>query len=76
MTPGGIFDAYDAEVTVWGRKDLKDVEDSNLGLKGSPTKVKATFTPKRTANCVNIEGVSPVEIADNLIGKLVEAKVL
>jgi len=25
---------------------------------------------------VNIEGVSPVEIADNLIGKLVEAKVL
>jgi electron transfer flavoprotein alpha/beta subunit len=47
-----------------------------MGLKGSPTKVKATFTPKRTANCVNIEGVSPVEIADNLIGKLVEAKVL
>lgn len=23
MTPGGIFDAYDAEVTVWGRKRLK-----------------------------------------------------
>ena len=39
MTPGGIFDAYDAEVTVWGRKDLKDVEDSNLGLAGSPTKI-------------------------------------
>ena len=40
MTPGGIFDAYDAkEITVWGRKDLKDVEDSNLGLKGSPTQI-------------------------------------
>ncbi len=39
MTPGGIFDAYDKEITVWGRKDLKDVEDSNLGLAGSPTKI-------------------------------------
>ena len=30
MTPGGIFDAYDKEVTVWGRADLKDVDDSDL----------------------------------------------
>ena len=33
MTPGGIFDAYDAEITVWGRQDLKEVDDSNIGLK-------------------------------------------
>ncbi len=39
MTPGGIFEAVDAEITTWGRADLKDVEDSNLGLKGSPTKI-------------------------------------
>lgn len=39
MTPGGIFDAYDAEITTWGRADLVDVEDANLGLKGSPTKI-------------------------------------
>lgn len=39
MTPGGIFDAYEKEVTVWGRADLKDVDDSDLGLKGSPTKI-------------------------------------
>ena len=39
MTPGGIFDAYNKEVTVWGRADLKDVDDSNLGLKCSPTKI-------------------------------------
>ena len=30
---------YDKEITVWGRADLKDVDDSNLGLKGSPTKI-------------------------------------
>ena len=29
MTPGGIFDACDKEVTVWGRADLKDVDDSD-----------------------------------------------
>lgn len=39
MTPGGIFDAYEKELTVWGRADLKDVDDSDLGLKGSPTKI-------------------------------------
>lgn len=39
MTPGGIFEAVDAEITTWGRADLKDVEDCNLGLKGSPTKI-------------------------------------
>ena len=39
MTPGGIFDAFKADITVWGRADLKDVEDSNLGLKGSPTQI-------------------------------------
>lgn len=39
MTPGGIFDAYKQEITVWGRADLKDVDDANLGLKGSPTKI-------------------------------------
>lgn len=39
MTPGGIWDAIDSEVTVWGRADLKDLDDSNIGLKGSPTKI-------------------------------------
>lgn len=39
MTPGGIFDAYEKEVTVWGRNDLKDLDDANIGLKGSPTKI-------------------------------------
>ena len=39
MTPGGIFDAFEKEVTVWGSADLKDVDDSNLGLAGSPTKI-------------------------------------
>ena len=50
MTPGGIFDACDAEITTWGRADLKDLDDSNIGLKGSPTKIaKASDKVKKGA---------------------------
>jgi electron transfer flavoprotein beta subunit len=33
MTPGGIFDAFEKEVTVWGRADLKDVDIQTLVLR-------------------------------------------
>ena len=39
MTPGGIFDAFKKEVTVWGRADLEGVLDSNIGKVGSPTQI-------------------------------------
>lgn len=45
MTPGGIFDAYQHEVNVITRKDI-DVDDSVIGLKGSPTRVAQSF-PKQ-----------------------------
>lgn len=56
--------------------DFPDIDTTKIGLKGSPTKVKATFTPKRTATGVTIEGNSPSEMARSLIHKLAEAKVL
>lgn len=43
MTPGGIFDAYAQEVKVLGRKDI-EIDDTNIGLKGSPTRVFKSFT--------------------------------
>ena len=73
MTPGGIFDAYDAEVTVWGRKDLKDVDDSNLGLAGSPTQIAKASEKVLKGKCVMMtaetaeEGV--VYIMDKLLTK-------
>lgn len=43
MTPGGIFAAYrEKEVEIWGRADV-DVEDENIGLTGSPTRVAKSF---------------------------------
>ena len=75
MTPGGIFDAYQAEVTVWGRADLKDVEDSNLGLKGSPTQIaKASDKVRKGAGeKVNLD---PAESVDYIVGKLKEKHVI
>ena len=39
MTPGGIFDAYAQEVTIWTRDDLDTLDDADMGLAGSPTKI-------------------------------------
>ncbi len=75
MTPGGIFDAYDKEITVWGRADLKDVDDSNLGLKGSPTKIaKASDKVRKGAGeKVALDGA---EGASYIVEKLKEKHVI
>ena len=76
MTPGGIFDAFDnGEVTVWGRADLKDVDDSNLGLKGSPTKIaKASDkVPKGAGEKVNLD---PTESVNYLMEKFKEKHIV
>ncbi len=75
MTPGGIFDAYDKEVTVWGRNDLKDVDDSDIGLKGSPTKIaKASDKVRKGAGeKVNLDAAESVEY---IMGKLKEKHII
>ena len=76
MTPGGIFDAFAKEVTVWGRKDLKDVDDSNIGLKGSPTVIaKASDKVKKGAG-EKVVLDSADEGADYIRGKLDEKHVI
>ena len=75
MTPGGIFDAYDKEVTVFSRADLVGVDDSNIGLKGSPTQIaKASDKVRKGAGeQVNL-GAS--ESVDYIIGKLKETHII
>ena len=75
MTPGGIFDAYDAEVTVWGRKDLKDVDDSNLGLAGSPTKIAKASDKVRKGAGEKVT-LDPEEAVDYIMDKLAEKHVI
>lgn len=63
MTPGGIMDAYqNKEVTILARMDL-DVEDGNIGLKGSPTRVFKSFTKavKGKGTVVNLDAAEAAE---------------
>ncbi|MDR0964829.1 MAG: electron transfer flavoprotein subunit beta/FixA family protein [Clostridium sp.] len=69
MTPGGIFDAVKKELTVYSRAQLVDVEDSNLGLKGSPTQI-AKASDKVRKGVGEKVNLGPAESVDYLIGKL------
>lgn len=75
MTPGGIFDAYrEKEVKVWTRPDLK-VDDSNIGLKGSPTRVFKSFTKPVKGKGIVVT-LDPQESANWLIDRLHEKFIL
>ncbi len=75
MTPGGIFDAYrEKEVKVWTRPDLK-VDDSNIGLKGSPTRVFKSFT-KPVKGKWTVVTLDQQESANWLIDRLHEKFIL
>jgi len=72
----GVIDALKADIPEIRFADLPGIDETKIGLKGSPTRVKATFTPKRNATGEVMEAVNPQETAKSLIGKLVEAKLL
>ncbi len=71
MRVAGVFDAYrEKEITVWGYEDVKDLVDiANLGLKGSPTKVKKSFT-KAAKTPGELHEVSPDEAVQLIVDKL------
>ena len=75
FSSGGIFDACDKEVTVWGRADLKDVDDSNLGLKGSPTKI-AKASDKVRKGAGEKVALDTDEAVSYLIGKFKEKHII
>lgn len=75
MTPGGIFDAYAKEVTVWHRADLKDLDDSNIGLAGSPTKIAKASDKVRKGAGTKVE-LDPSASADYIVEKLEEKHII
>ena len=76
MTPVGIFDACDAEITTWGRANLVDVEDGDLGLKGSPTKIAKASDKVRKGAGEKVTPDSPDEAVDYIMDKLLTKHVI
>ena len=72
MSVGGIFDAVKAEITTWGRDDLKDVDDCNIGLAGSPTKIAKASDKVRKGQGEKVTPDSPEEAVSYIVGKLNE----
>lgn len=74
MTPGGIFDACETEIETWSRADLVGLDDGDIGLAGSPTKIaKASDKVRKGAGeVVNLETEEAVAY---LVGKFKEKHV-
>lgn len=75
----GILKYYgtnsDQEITVWGFNDL-EVDETQIGLKGSPTNVFQSFVPVKSKTSEVLEGNTVKEITDLLVNKLFEANLL
>ena len=74
MNVRGIVDAYNHDVEIWGASDI-NVDESKLGLKGSPTRVHKAFTRgvKSPGEVYEVEAEEAVGI---IIRKLKEKYIL
>ena len=70
MRVKGIVEAYDREVEIWGFNNIT-VDETTLGLKGSPTRVSKSFTKGVKPSGV-IHEVEPAEAVEIIIEKLKE----
>ena len=75
MSPKGIWEAFEKEITVWGRDDLKDLDDKDIGLAGSPTKIAKASDKVRKGAGEMITG-SADEVVESLISKLDEKHII
>lgn len=70
MTVSGIMDAFEKEVEIWTAAKI-DIAPEKLGLKGSPTRVKKSFTkPQKVAG--EVYEVTPEEAVGLIVSKLKE----
>lgn len=70
MSVAGIVQAYNREVEIWSA-DKIDVDESKLGLKGSPTKVLKAFA-KGMKQAGEVYDVTPEEAVGIIVSKLKE----
>lgn len=64
------------EVHILSEEDLGGLDFERCGLKGSPTKVKRTYTPVNEKNGVKFNGLPAEEAAKKLVDLMAEAKAI
>ena len=76
MHAGGIIDAYEKDITVWGFDDLKDgLNPDHIGLNGSPTKVVTSFGKMAKGAGEKLD-VTPDEAVAAIIAKMEEKHII
>lgn len=77
MHAGGIVDAYQREITVWGFDDLKDSLNPDwIGLKGSPTNVFQSFGKQPKSAGAVLKGLSVDEAVAAIMEKLIQQHII
>jgi electron transfer flavoprotein beta subunit len=78
MSIGGIFDSYrEKEVEIWTRQDLEGfIDDSNVGLNGSPTRVKQSFTKQLKGAGTLHDNLGVDEAVEILVQALAEKHII
>ena len=77
MSVGGIVDAYEREVRVLGFDDLKDgLNPAWIGLSGSPTNVRQSFTKQPKTGGEVLSGLSADEAVEAIMAKLVQRHII
>ena len=74
MTVSGIMEAFDKEVEIWNVSKI-NVDEAKLGLAGSPTRVKSSFT-KAQKGAGQVYEVDAEEAVGIIISKLQEKYVI
>ena len=71
MSVGGVWDAYQKEIKVMSYDDIADVVDeSNIGLKGSPTYVVTSTTKEAKGQGAKLADLSADEAVTAIVDKL------
>ena len=74
-----IFDVFGENplipVETWTVDDLPDLDRTQIGLNGSPTRVKKTYTPDRTFKGEILKG-DPMNVAQLLVESLKEKQII
>lgn len=77
MSVGGIVDAYEKDITVWGFADLRDeLNPEFIGLKGSPTNVFQSFGKQLRAPGTVLKNLSADEAVETIMQKLIERHII
>lgn len=77
MSVSGIWDAYEKEITTWGLDDIKDnIDVANIGLKGSPTRVRKSYPKQGKGKGILVNDVTADQAAERILATLKEKYII